>query len=159
MRKSTQRHMLHVDTQTPSSSVTTQLDLLLYVSVHTARAHGPCSRAEHRWCSFRRVIWLLTPCFKLLSFFNLGVFRVEQLHTRTAGLGESDHSPLESRRPWSDPPTSNIIMTHQLQKVRRCWPLLRPLPQLRRLDASLTRPGTEWYIHHISWHSRVARAY
>jgi len=31
----------------------------------------PCSKSQNDFCSFRRVIWLLTQCFKLLSFLHL----------------------------------------------------------------------------------------
>jgi len=29
----------------------------------------PCAKSQNDFCSFRRVIWLLAQCFKLLSFF------------------------------------------------------------------------------------------
>ena len=32
---------------------------------------APCSKSQNDFCSFRRVIWLLTQCFKLISFFYI----------------------------------------------------------------------------------------
>ena len=43
------------------------------VYVYYIHNDTPCSKSQNGFCSFRRVIWLLTQCFKLLSLLHLFV--------------------------------------------------------------------------------------